>query len=139
MLTFCVEGFSAFLQKAQMEKHVSGVGFGGAGPTITHLLFADDSIVFPEASTSNLTALREILQAYKECSGQRVSLQKSSIFFGKGCQAERKEELKQIIGISCEAFSEKYLGLPTVVGGSKDGALKHIPDRSWCKVHGWKG
>jgi hypothetical protein len=52
---------------------------------------------------------------------------------------ERREALKTVIGISCEALSERYLGLPTVVGRSKDGAFKHIPDRSWSKVHGWKG
>jgi hypothetical protein len=140
LFLFCVEGFSALLRQAQREKQVSGVGFGGMGPTITHLLFADDSIVFLEASEgSNLTALRGILEAYEECSGQRVSLQKSSIFFGKGCQAARREELKEVIGISCEALSERYLGLPTMVGRSKDGAFKHIPNRSWSKVHGWKG
>jgi hypothetical protein len=85
LFLFCVEGFSALLRQAQREKQVAGAGFGGTGPTITHLLFADDSIVFLEASESNLVALRDILQVYEECSGQRVNLQKSSIFFGKGC------------------------------------------------------
>jgi hypothetical protein len=139
LFLFCVEGFSALLRQAQREKQVAGVCFGGAGPTITHLLFADDSIVFLEASVSNLVALRGILQAYEECSGQRVNMQKSSIYFGKGCQEERRAELKNVIGISCEALLERYLGLPTAVGRSKDGAFKHIPDRSWSKVHGWKG
>jgi hypothetical protein len=31
------------------------------------------------------------------------------------------------------------MGLPTVVGRSKDGAFKHVVDRSWGKVHGSKG
>jgi hypothetical protein len=26
-----------------------------------------------------------------------------------------------------------------VVGKSKDGAFRYIPERSWSKVHGWKG
>jgi hypothetical protein len=45
-----VEGFSALLQQAQEEKNIAGVSFGAAGPTITHLLFADNSVAFLEAS-----------------------------------------------------------------------------------------
>jgi hypothetical protein len=134
-----VEGFSALLRKAQQEKELAGVRFGKDGPTITHLLFADDSIVFLEASQSSFEALREVLRQYEECSGQKVNLQKSSLFFGKGCGQNIKVDLKNQIGIQCEALSERYLGLPTVVGRSKWGAFKHLTDRSRGKVSGWKG
>jgi hypothetical protein len=57
-------------------------------------------------------------------------MDKSSIFFGKGCSLEERNNLKTAVGISSEALSEKYLGLPTLVGKSKDGAFKHLPERS---------
>ena len=66
----------------------------GGGPTITHLLFADDSVVFLEASESSLVVLRDVLRNYEVCSGQRVNMQKSSIFFEKGCPEETRAELK---------------------------------------------
>lgn len=47
--------------------------------------------------------------------------------------------MKQIIGIDSEALSEKYLGLPTVVGRSNDGSFKHITVYLASKVGGWKG
>jgi hypothetical protein len=84
LFLFCVEGFSALLKKAQAKKELACVSFGPGGPTVTHLLFADDSIVFLEASPGNLQALKTVLQVYEESSGQRVNLQKSSIYFGKG-------------------------------------------------------
>jgi hypothetical protein len=115
------------------------VGFGRDGPTVTHLLFADDSVVFLEASASNLEALKGILQQYEACSGQRVNLHKSSIYFGKGTTATVKTLLKNKVGIQCEALSERYLGLPTVVGRSKNGDFKHLSDRSRGKVAGLKG
>jgi hypothetical protein len=139
LFLFCVEGFSALLCQAQRERNIAGVKFGPQGPNITHLLFADDSVVFLEASEENLNTLRDVLRTYEQCSGQIVNKQKSSIFLGKGCSDDVKTNLKNLIGISCEALSEKYLGLPTAVGRSKDGAFKHIPDRSRGKVHGWKG
>ena len=68
-----------------------------------------------------------------------VNLQQSSIFFGKGCSSDDRDSLKTTIDITCEALPEKYLGLPTLVGRSKDGAFKNLPERSWGKVNGWKG
>jgi hypothetical protein len=117
-----VEGFSALLRQAQIEKQIAGVSFGTQGPTVTHLLFADDNIIFLEASEESMAALRGVLLSYEACSGQRVNLQ---------------NVLKTRIGIACEELSEKYSGLPTVVGRSKEGAFKHVVDRSWGKVHGW--
>jgi TPR repeat protein len=134
-----VEGFSALLRQAQQEKELAGVRFGRGGPTITHLLFADDSIVFLEASQGNMDALKAVLEQYEECSGQKVNLQKSSIFFGKKCGEYYKRMLKSRIGIACEALSKCYLGLPTLVGRSKQGAFKHLTGRSRGKVSGWKG
>lgn len=50
-----------------------------------------------------------------------------------------KQHLKTVIRIKCEALTEKYLGQPTVVGRSKDGAFKHIRESSHGKVLGAKG
>jgi hypothetical protein len=102
---------------------LAGVGFGGGGPTVTHLLFADDSVVFLEASTGNLDALQRFLRKYELCSGQRVNLHKSSIYFCKGCVDGQKNSLKAALGVQTEALSEKYLGLPTVVERSKKKVL----------------
>jgi hypothetical protein len=139
LFLFCVEGFSALLKQAQESNHLNGVKFGAQGPHLTHLLFADDSIVFLEATKRSMQTLKSVLQNYELSSGQKVNLSKSSIFFGPGCCPELKTELKNTIGISCEALSERYLGLPTVVGHSKSGCFQHFTERSWNKVRGLKG
>jgi hypothetical protein len=38
-----------------------------------------------------------------------------------------------------EALSERYLGLPTVVGRSKDGCFQHITERLSARAGVWKG
>jgi hypothetical protein len=83
--------------------------------------------------------LKKILQDYEVSSGQRVNLNKSAILFAPGCPDSVKEDVKSRIGIACEALSERYLGLPTVVERSKDGCFKYVTDRSWAKVKGLKG
>jgi hypothetical protein len=64
LFLFCVEGFSTLLKKAQDDNMLKGVQFGTDGPHITHLLFANDSIVFLEASRESMTALKGVLQNY---------------------------------------------------------------------------
>jgi hypothetical protein len=100
LFLFCTEGFSALLRQAQVEHQLAGVSFGRGGPTITHLLFADDSVVFLGATNESMAALKSVLQQYQVSSGQKVNFQKSSIFFGKGCNADNRNTLKGVIGIS---------------------------------------
>ena len=64
------------------------------GTTSHNSLFANDSIVFLEAEKNSLLELTHILRVYEEASGQTVNLQKSSIFFGKGCEDEANCEYK---------------------------------------------
>ena len=139
LFLFCVEGFSAMLRRAQGEGMIKGVTFGSTGPHVTHLLFADDSIVFLEGSRENMHTLRDILLKYERASGQKVNMQKSSIYFGKGCGDDLKDALEGEIGISSKALIERYLGLPTQVGRSKEGTFKYVTESSKGKVTGWKG
>jgi hypothetical protein len=79
LILFCVEGFSALLRHAQLKNEVVGVCFGRQRPTITHLLFTDNSVVFLEANPRNLEALRGVIMKYEESSRQ-----KSSIYLVRG-------------------------------------------------------
>lgn len=103
---------------------------------MTHLLFADDSVVFLEGSNANFERLHTVIQDYKVSSGQKVNLQKSSIFFGKGITEEGKARLNKTVGISSEALSERYLGHPTVDGKPKDGTFKYVRESAGKKVVG---
>ena len=61
LFLLCVEGVSALIKKAQHDGMIRGIAFGGTGPRITHLLFADNSIVFLEGTEDSMRALGDIL------------------------------------------------------------------------------
>jgi hypothetical protein len=73
-----------------------------------HLLFTDDSLIFINANGPSA-------RRYDEASGQRVNKEKSAILFSPCTSNTHKTEVKNTLNIQVEAFSEKYLGLPTVV------------------------
>lgn len=50
-------------------------------PLISHLLYADDIVVFSNGGRSSLKAIRDVFALYEDWSGQMVSKEKSSIFF----------------------------------------------------------
>jgi hypothetical protein len=104
-----------------------GLGFLSRGirvrihaPWISHLLFADDSIVFIQANQRSADRLTKILETYRRGSGQLINKQRSAVFFSANCDRDTKETVKSSLQIESEALSEKYLGLPTAVGKVAD-------------------
>jgi hypothetical protein len=93
LFLLCAEGLSCLLKKKEQEGSLKGLGNGILGPSISHLLFADDNIFFTRGDKRSVTTLKSILQIYSEGSGQQVNLQKSSIFFGNRCLDDLKERV----------------------------------------------
>lgn len=50
------------------------------GPGLSYLLFADDLLLFSEAKADQLACIKEGLDLFCGCSGQRVNYIKSSMF-----------------------------------------------------------
>lgn len=63
-------------------------------PVVSHLLFADDSLLFFRANRESAEEIKEVLNIYCQASGQRINMDKSSIHFAKkGC----KQSLREVI------------------------------------------
>jgi len=105
-----------------------------SAPMISHLLFADDSLLFFRASMENAQEINDMLRVYCRASGQQVNMDKPSIFFAKGIPQRRKEEITDLLDVHNMSLSEKYLGMPSDVGASVNGAFKYLKDRVWKRV-----
>ena len=81
--------------------------------------------------------MSNLLENYCQASGQRINTSKSSIFFSKGCPTTIKDEIKNILNVPNESLNEKYLGMPSDIGTSRNGTFKYLKDRLWSKVKGW--
>jgi hypothetical protein len=99
-------------------------------------LFADDSLIFISGNIQRAARLNEILRIYGDCSRQRVNGDKSAIFFNPNSPSDLRQCIKNSLGISVEALSECYLGLPTAVGRVTSGTFDHIGEISRTKM-GW--
>ncbi|KAK0585538.1 hypothetical protein LWI29_030060 [Acer saccharum] len=79
----CVEGLSSLIVLSEKHGDYSGFSCSKMGPKITHLFFADDSLLFTKASVNECTNIKQILRIYSEASGQSVNFQKSAVRFSK--------------------------------------------------------
>jgi hypothetical protein len=130
LFLLCAEGFTALVNTYGGNFVDRGIRVSSRAPWINHLLFADDSLIFMSASIQSGERLNDILRIYSECSGQSVNREKSSIFFSPNTPVNIRQNLKQLLGIPVEAFSERYLGLPTAAGRITSGSFDHIVERT---------
>ena len=136
LFLLCAEGFTTLLNRYGGVYVDRGIRVSVHSPWINHLLFADDSLIFMQSRVESAIRLNNILHVYGECSGQCVNKEKSSILFSPNTPEPVREALKGTLGISVEAFNERYLGLPTTAGHITSGTFNYIGERVRSKMNG---
>ena len=137
LFIMCTEALIANIKKAERGKHLTGMKVAKACPSISHLLFADDSLFFCKAQKEECHTILRILKKYKEVSGQLINFQKSSIQFGHKIKESTRQELRDILGIQNLGGMRSYLGLPESLGGSKIQVFGFVQERLNNRVNGW--
>jgi hypothetical protein len=138
LFIICAEVFSSLSQNAQMNGFISGVPTSKKGPKITHLFFADDSLVFCKANRVEWRRLLNIIATYERGSGQKINLLKTAVFFSRNTCFSRRKEILESSGLEEANMYDSYLGLPTLVGKNRNHAFKEIKERVIWKLNNWK-
>ncbi|KAL4625871.1 hypothetical protein ACB092_05G056600 [Castanea dentata] len=86
-------------------------------PIVSHLLFADDSIIFCRAP---IVECERVLK--------KIIKEKTSLYFSKTTSMEVQDQVKQRLGAEIVRIHEKYLGLPPL-----------IKDQMGRRIAWWKG
>jgi hypothetical protein len=134
LFLLCAEALSALVTKATMDGTISGVPTSRRGPTISHLFFTDDSLLFYRATKVQWEKFTEILHLYEKASGQKMNHSKTAIFFSKNTPDGDKDKILRFSGIPETQRYDSYLGLPALVGRSRMTAFKNITDRIWKRL-----
>jgi hypothetical protein len=77
LFLICAEGFSAMLHEAERNGSLKGIKVCNTAPSVSHLLFADDSLLLIEADKHSVQEVNRILKTYEACSGQIVNKEKN--------------------------------------------------------------
>ena len=77
LFLLCGEGFSAMLKKKEREGLIKGVAVARHAPRVSHLFFADDSVIFCRATKEECMQVAKVLEVYEEESGQKLNREKT--------------------------------------------------------------
>ena len=83
-------------------------------------------------------AISEVLNKFCEESGQKVSLEKSKIYFSPNVQERISEEICSKLGIQATTNIGKYLAFPINHRGAARNRFNFVADRVMNKLAGWK-
>ena len=96
--------FSHLLKKAEAKNLISGITIARGAPSISHLHFANDVILFAKADVVEVCEFMMILNSFTKASGQRVNVLKSGLIFGRKVPLQLKNQISQMLNM--QAWNE---------------------------------
>ena len=105
---------------------------------ISHLLFADDILLFGKVNLAAYEAILEVLGKFCVESGQKISLEKSRVYFSPNVSESLKKEVCDKLGIRVTHDIGKYLGFPLRHRGAVHNPYKFIVEKAMSKLARWK-
>ncbi|GAA0156002.1 hypothetical protein LIER_13600 [Lithospermum erythrorhizon] len=69
------------LRDVEERKALTGIKISRESPSISHILFVDDTMLLCKVSVSESQEVMRILEDYETASGQKINLAKCSVSF----------------------------------------------------------
>ncbi|XP_042969022.1 uncharacterized protein LOC122301695 [Carya illinoinensis] len=99
---------------------------------------SQSAFVLGRSKPEEWSRLRQLLSSYEEAIGQRLNIEKASIFFSRNTRREVQQSILQQAGLRAHGPFDKYLGLPSYIGKQRTKAFSLVVDRIKSKMASWK-
>ncbi|CAL9019822.1 unnamed protein product, partial [Prunus brigantina] len=139
LFVLCLEKLSHLITEAVVKKEWRAVGISRTGPKISHLCFADDLLLFAEASTRQARVMKRCLDKFCRASGQVVSFEKSQILCSPNVPNSLAAEISGICESPLTSNLGKYLGVPLIHSRLNKTTYRSVVDKVQQKLTAWKG
>jgi hypothetical protein len=126
------------LSNVEAQDQLHGLKICNRAPSISHLFFADDSLIFFKANAMECNVLKNIFSAYEDISGQQINFDKSCVSFSNNISIDQQEALALVLNVNRVDKHDKYLGLPMEISYSKIEAFGFLKDKVQKKLSGWR-
>ena len=134
-----METLSRMLDAAAMLGQFLGFSIGNSASsllTVSHLLFANDTLIFCDANSLHLATLHGILTRFEVVSGLKINLLKSELVpMGN---VPNMDELVEILGCQQSSLPLKYLGLPLGASHKEETIWNPFLEKMERCIVGWK-
>lgn len=138
LFVLCMERLCHQIEFSVANKDWKPIQLSRGGPSLSHICFADDLILFAHASVSQVRVIRKVLETFCEASGQKVSLEKSVIYFSENVHRDLAASISNESGIKGTKELGKYLGMPVLQKRINKETFGEVIEKVSSKLAGWK-
>lgn len=103
---------------------------------LTHLIFADDLLIFCRGDLDSVLAVKSCLDTFATWSGLHANPAKTGIYFG-GVPVANVDNILENTGFRKEAFPFRYLGIPLNASRLTVSICAPLLDSIAAKIHHW--
>lgn len=138
LFILCSEVLSRLIIREEHNGNLKGVKISKDDPTLSHLLFADDLILFGSTIAHNAQTFLDYLDHYSLWLGQNIHPRKSSIQLSGNSSPSTINFVKEVLNFKIFSSKIKYLGLPLNLDASNKSHYKELLDKIQDKLVGGK-
>ncbi|XP_026420100.1 uncharacterized protein LOC113316084 [Papaver somniferum] len=131
----CMEVLSQLLSKAEDENLIRGFRFRQNSPSISHLFFADDCMLFCKASVTYAKNIIKVINVFAKASGQAINFDKSEFITSGNMHHRHIKILSKALNMKFLSSSEKYLGTPLFIGKDKTKSFSFLMDNFYARLN----
>lgn len=131
------EGFNALMEAAIVHKLFVGVRIGTGNFRISHLQYADDTVILGENTWQNIRAAKFLLKWYELISGLSINFKKSKLFH-VNCTTSWISSAASHLNCKVDKLPTSYLGLPVGASPRNYSFWKPVILRVEKKLCAWK-
>lgn len=131
LFILCAEGLSFLINRAVVQGRWSSCKITQGAPCVSHLFFADDSLLSFKANYEEVATVLECLQKYESASS------KSCIMFSAHSSQHCRRYISHLLNLLEVLNIGKYLGFPMGIGRNKQEVFSFIESKLRHRIGGW--
>ena len=138
LFILCMEKLSVAINSAVNQGRWEPIQITNTGPQLSHLLFADDVLLFTKAKRSQFHFIHNLFERFSRASGLKINISKSRAYYSSGTPQGKITNLTTISGIQSTTSIGKYLGFPMLHGRPKKSDFNFIIEKMQTRLASWK-
>jgi hypothetical protein len=132
------EVLSRLIMKEEAAGIIHGIKISRNSPPVSHLLYADDLMVFSRGNITEAACILNCLNKFSAWSGQQINFTKSSLILSQNCNPSTSNSIHSILKLRPIPPTAKHLGLPLFFHRNKNLAFEDLKQKILNKISGWK-
>ncbi|KAM2637494.1 hypothetical protein EV1_021984 [Malus domestica] len=138
LFVLCIEKLSHLISATVNKGRWKPVKASQSGPRVSHLFFADDLMLFSEATPKQARVMKRCLEQFCKASGQAVNFEKSVLYCSPNTSRACVKSISTICGSPVSESLGNYLGMPLIQTRVSKATYSGVIDKVQKRLATWK-